>query len=85
MKLPSGWVFIPHLDRKGAQVTVEKKDLITCKECKYFEYNSMENVSGVPLIVAHEICSKWGNGCKTSESGWCFLAEPIDGVMENDK
>lgn len=47
-----------------------------CKDCKYFEYNSMAKVDGVPLIVAHEICSKWGDGCKTSENGYCFLFEP---------
>ena len=47
-----------------------------CKDCKYFEYNSVAKVDGIPLIVAHEICSKWGDGCKTSEDGYCFLFEP---------
>lgn len=47
-----------------------------CRDCKYFEYNSVAKVDGIPLIVAHEICSKWGNGCKTSEDGYCFLFEP---------
>ena len=47
-----------------------------CKDCKYFEYDSMVKVDGVPLIVAHEICLKWGDGCKTSEDGYCFLFEP---------
>lgn len=47
-----------------------------CKDCKYFEYNSVAKVDGIPLIVAHEICSKWGEGCKTSENGYCFLFEP---------
>ena len=46
-----------------------------CKDCKYFEYDSVAKVDGVPLIVAHEICSKWGDGCKTSEDGYCFLFE----------
>ena len=46
-----------------------------CKECKYFEHDSVETVYGIPLIV-HEICSKWGNGCKTREDGYCFLFEP---------
>lgn len=50
-----------------------------CKDCKYFEYDSVAKVDGVPLIVAHEICSKWGNGCKTSEDGYCFLFEPQEG------
>ena len=44
-----------------------------CKNCKYFEYDSVAKVDGMPLIVAHEICSKWGDGCKTKEDGCCFL------------
>ena len=47
-----------------------------CKDCKYFEYDSIAKVDGIPLIVAHEICNKWGNGCKTKEDGYCFLFEP---------
>ena len=47
-----------------------------CKDCKYFEYDSVAKVDGIPLIVAHEICSRWGDGCKTSENGYCFLFEP---------
>ena len=47
-----------------------------CKNCKYFEYDSVAKVDGIPLIVAHEICSRWGDGCKTSEDGYCFLFEP---------
>lgn len=48
---------------------------VRCKDCKYFEYDSWTK-HGIPLIVAHEICSKWGNGCKTREDGYCFLFEP---------
>lgn len=47
-----------------------------CKNCKYFEYDSVAKVDGIPLIVAHEICNKWGDGCKTSEDGYCFMFEP---------
>ena len=47
-----------------------------CKNCKYFEYDSVAKVDGIPLIVAHEICNKWGDGCKTSEDGYCYLFEP---------
>ena len=47
-----------------------------CKDCKYFEYDSVAKVDGIPLIVAHEICNKWGDGCKTKEDGYCFLFEP---------
>ncbi len=53
-----------------------------CKECKYFEYNSMAKVDGIPLIVAHEICNKWGDGCKSRENGYCFLFEPRERSKE---
>ncbi len=46
-----------------------------CKDCKYFEYDSVAKVDGIPLILAHEICSRWGDGCKTKEDGYCFLFE----------
>jgi len=51
-------------------------ELITCKECKYFEHDSFLKGSKVPLIVAHEICKKWGGGCQTNKDGYCHLAEP---------
>ena len=47
-----------------------------CKDCKYFEYDSVAKVDGIPIIVAHEMCSRWGDGCKTREDGYCFLFEP---------
>ena len=53
-----------------------------CKECKYFELNSVETVYGIPLIV-HEICSKWGNGCKTREDGYCFLFESQESEVQD--
>lgn len=52
------------------------KPLPKCKDCKYFEYDSVAKVDGIPLIVAHEICNRWGDGCKTKEDGYCFLFEP---------
>lgn len=50
-------------------------NIVRCKDCKHFEYDHVENVNGIPLIVAHEICTRWGDGVKTSENGYCFLAE----------
>jgi len=49
--------------------------LTRCKDCKHFEYDHIENVNGIPLIIAHEICMRWCDGTKTSENGYCFLAE----------
>lgn len=76
MKLPDGWVCITNKNKKPrAKVMLETRELILCKNCKYFEYDSVEKINGVPLIVAHEICRRWGRGCKASENGWCYLAE----------
>lgn len=47
-----------------------------CKNCKFFELNSWAACGGIPIIVAHEICKAWGEGCKTKEDGYCFLFEP---------
>ena len=59
------YVFSEHEERIGH-----------CKDCKYFDYDSVAKVDRIPLIVAHEICNKWGDGCKTKEDGYCFLFEP---------
>ena len=56
-----------------------------CKDCKYFEYDSVAKVDGIPLIVAHEICNKWGGGCKSKEDGYCFLFEPQESEVQNGR
>ena len=50
-------------------------EIVRCKDCKFFETDHMETINQMPLIVAHEICTRWGFGCKTSVDGFCFLAE----------
>ena len=60
---------------KAAIKALEQQSIGHCKDCRYFEYDSVANVDGIPLIVAHEICSRWGSGCKTREDGYCFLFE----------
>jgi len=55
-----------------------------CKDCKYFEYDSWAKVNGIPLIVAHEICKRWGDGCKTKEDGYCFLFESKMQEVQNE-
>lgn len=55
-----------------------------CKDCKYFEYDSVAEVHGIPLIVAHEICKRWSDGCKTKEDGYCFLFEPKMQEVQNE-
>lgn len=58
------------------------KPLPQCKGCKHFETDVVATVSGIPLIVGHEMCSKWGDGCKTWENGYCFMFEAAEEVDE---
>ena len=52
-------------------------EIVECKDCKYFELDHFEKAEEfpVPIIVAHEICMKWSDGCQTSKDGWCFMGE----------
>lgn len=57
-------------------VTPQEPKTGYCKDCKFFELNSWAACGGIPIIVAHEICKAWGEGCKTKIDGYCFLFEP---------
>jgi len=75
MNLPDGWIFRLEPDRKGVKIIVNESELVLCKHCKHFELDHFDNVNGIPLITAHEICAKWGEGCKTDSNGFCFMGE----------
>ena len=47
-----------------------------CKDCKNFETDVLVPCDDIPLIIGHEVCTKWGGGCRTKEDGYCFLFEP---------
>ena len=49
-------------------------EIIRCRDCKYFHYEKPYIVYDIP-VLGHEVCDKWGDGCKTSEDGFCFMAE----------
>ena len=64
----------------------DSEEVIRCKDCKFFEYDHLMFTKDTILITAHEICTKWGDGCKTNENGWCYLAEAkTDGGKENER
>lgn len=44
MKIPSGWIARPKLDRKGIKVEIEMSELILCKDCEFWkqEKNSLQ-------------------------------------------
>lgn len=55
---------------------VDAVEVVRCMDCKYFELDHWVNVNGQPLIVSHEICTFWGDGCKTDENAFCSFAKP---------
>lgn len=67
----------------SVQKILDSTPLPECKNCRYFEYDSFARALHNPFIVAHEICKKWGDGCKTSEHGYCFLFEAKEGKHED--
>ena len=69
---------------KGVRRMKDTVNVIRCKNCAHFEYDSVAIVDGIPLIVAHEICKAWGKGCKTSEDGYCFMAIPREEQKERE-
>ena len=61
-----------------SEVIVSAKDLepvVRCKDCKYFELDHFDRIDDMPIITAHEICTKWSGGSKTSKDGFCFMGE----------
>lgn len=54
--------------------TVDVVEVVRCKDCKHFEYDHPYIIQGVP-VLGHEVCNAWGDGCKTDENGYCFMAE----------
>ena len=61
------------IDRFIAFASAEP-EIIRCKDCKHFHYDKPYVVYDIP-VLGHEVCDKWGDGCKTSENGFCFMAE----------
>lgn len=56
------------------QVPSAQPEIIRCKDCKHFEHDHPYIIQGIP-ILGHEVCNAWGDGCKTDENGYCFMAE----------
>lgn len=54
--------------------SADVEPVVRCKDCHFFESDHVEIVNGMPLIVAHNICTRWGKGCQTAEDGFCFMA-----------
>ena len=62
-------------------------EIIRCRDCIYYKEDWWTKVNGIPIIAAHHICEKWGNGCGTQPDGYCFMAvkkEETDGSKEQN-
>lgn len=61
-------------NKKISELPPAQPECIRCKDCKHFELNKPYVIQGIP-VLGNEVCNAWGNGCKTSQDGFCFLAE----------
>lgn len=68
------YIFEKVQDNEERTEYVMRQELIRCKDCKHFEYDHPYIIQGIP-VLGHEVCNKWGDGCKTDENGYCFMAE----------
>ena len=71
----------------GAEYCIKSnmQEVVRCKDCKYFLYDKLYMVEGLPLM-GNLVCEKWGNGCRTDENGFCFMGErKEDGLLVTDK
>lgn len=55
-------------------------EIVRCKECKHFYYDMPYVIQGIP-VLGHEVCDFWGDGCKTSENGFCSYAERVNNEL----
>lgn len=64
------------LPKKAVEFNFSNVEVVVrCKDCKYFELDHFDRIDDMPIITAHEICTKWNGGCKTSKDGFCFMGE----------
>ena len=74
---PTKSVTHPHMDfviEELQNLPSVQPEIIRCKDCKHFEYDHPYIIQGIP-VLGHEVCNAWGDGCKTDEDGYCFMAE----------
>ena len=68
-----------NLSRTQLETILGGVPIIRCRDCLRFELDHWDvTADGIPLITAHEICTFWGRGCKTSPDGFCYMAERME-------
>lgn len=53
-------------------------EIVRCRECRFYEQDVIRVVQGIPIIVAHHLCKKWGQGCMTEPDGYCFMGRKME-------
>ena len=73
------------LANKEILPTIESR--IRCKDCKYYHEDFWGDIEGLPMpiIITHQVCTKWGGGCKTIENGYCHFGEMKALVYDRDQ
>ena len=71
---PDHWSVYSELHDMISMLPSAQPEIIHCKDCKHFEYDHLYVVQGT-LVMGHLVCNKWGDGCRTAEEGFCFMAE----------
>ena len=66
-KIPSGYVFLMKPRRKGLQIEVEQKELIMCKNCKWWSQQ-----------FPFDLCERNEVPFEAEEDDWCSRAEAIE-------
>lgn len=66
-------MYYPQVDGITPSV-IAQPEIIRCKDCIHFELDKPYIIQGVP-VLGHEVCNAWGDGCKTDQNGFCFMAE----------
>ena len=61
-------------NEQDMRVMLSQPEIIRCRDCKHFDYYHPYIIQGIP-VLGHKVCNAWGDGCKTDENGYCFLAE----------
>lgn len=46
--------------------------IVRCENCQYYNEDYFQMIEGVPVIIAHHVCSFWGRGCATNPDGFCY-------------
>ena len=66
------------------QKLADMPEIVRCRDCEFYTKNVFSSWNGMPVIVAHCMCSKWGNGCATDPEGFCFMGKRKEDEMKKD-